>query len=210
MRYVLRLIASSHLMATNCLYKGNQILMVEELITAAFDVLANSKYRNDPPQTLFLFKTFLVNKIPSFLADLQSVTATQQQQPIPLEMCITNSLARIDHAMFPSLSEMFSMSHGGTTAVLSDVRQEFLFSCALNHVIPEHSIERLLGENPMQTLPVEGLMSKNIPLQQILQNPTDRSNELLNGMELLNGNVRPIATAISEVSIIPGVLHMSP
>lgn len=189
-------------MAANVLYKGNQNMMVEELITAAFDVLANSRYRNDSPQILFVYKSFLVNKVPTFLADLQSVTAMQQQQPIPLETCIANSLARIDHTMFPSLSEMFSMSHSATASVLSDVRQEFLFSCALNHVIPEKSIERILGENPMQALPVGGLLNKNNLVQQILENSTDRFNELLNGLELLNGNVKPITIAISEVSII--------
>lgn len=84
-------------------------------------------------------------------------------------------------------------------SVLSDVRQEFLFSCALHKLIPESSIERLLGENPMQTLPVGGQYVKHDLVAQISNNP-ERAEQLLNGIESMDGNAGAIVEAIAEVS----------
>ncbi|KAM5469761.1 mediator complex subunit [Microsporum audouinii] len=172
-------------------YGGNHMALVEELITASFDVLSNGMYRNEPQQTMFLFRAFLVNKLPPFLSDL----AGSVVEPIPVELCITRALARVDPNTFPSFSEIFS-THGNS--VLSDVRQEFLFSCALHKLIPESSIERLLGENPMQTLPNGGRFVKHDLVSQINNNP-ERAEQLINGIESMDGNARAIVEAISEV-----------
>ncbi|EZF26546.1 hypothetical protein H103_01299 [Trichophyton rubrum CBS 288.86] len=172
-------------------YGGNHMALVEELITASFDVLSNGMYRNEPQQSMFLFRAFLVNKLPSFLSDL----AGSVVEPIPVELCITRALARVDPNTFPSFSEIFS-THGNS--VLSDVRQEFLFSCALHKLIPESSIERLLGENPMQTLPNGGRFVKHDLVAQI-NNSHERAEQLLNGVESMDGNARAIVEAIAEV-----------
>ncbi|EFQ98830.1 RNA polymerase II transcription subunit 5 mediator [Nannizzia gypsea CBS 118893] len=172
-------------------YGGNHMALVEELITASFDVLSNGMYRNEPQQTMFLFRAFLVNKLPPFLSDL----AGSVVEPIPVELCITRALARVDPNTFPSFSEIFS-THGNS--VLSDVRQEFLFSCALHKLIPESSIERLLGENPMQTLPNGGRFIKHDLVSQI-NNNHERAEQLLNGIESMDGNARAIVEAIAEV-----------
>ncbi|KAK2877085.1 hypothetical protein FQN49_001438 [Arthroderma sp. PD_2] len=158
-------------------YGGNHMALVEELITASFDVLSNGMYRNEPQKTMFLFRAFLVNKLPPFLADL----AGSVVEPIPVELCITRALARVDPNTFPSFSEIFS-THGNS--VLSDVRQEFLFSCALHKLIPESSIERLLGENPMQTLPNGGRFVKHELVSQINNNP-ERAEQLLGNAYLV-------------------------
>ncbi|EFE31548.1 uncharacterized protein ARB_01696 [Trichophyton benhamiae CBS 112371] len=169
---------------------GNHMALVEELITASFDVLSNGMYRNEPQQSMFLFRAFLVNKLPPFLSDL----AGSVVEPIPVELCITRALARVDPNTFPSFSEIFS-THGNS--VLSDVRQEFLFSCALHKLIPESSIERLLGENPMQTLPNGGRFVKHDLVAQI-NNSHERAEQLLNGIESMDGNARAIVEAIAE------------
>jgi mediator of RNA polymerase II transcription subunit 5 len=84
-------------------------------------------------------------------------------------------------------------------SVLSDVRQEFLFSCALHRLIPESSIEQLLGENPMQTLPLGGQYRKHDLVSQISGNP-ERAEQLLNEVEAMEGNAGAIVDALTEVS----------
>lgn len=170
------------------------MVMVEELITAAFDVLSNGMYRSEPSQIMFLFRAFLVNKLPPFLAEMSASSV----EPIPMEPCITRALGRVDPNTFPSFSETFAMQRN---SVLSDVRQEFLFSCALHKLIPESSIERLLGENPMQTLPAGGQYTKEGLVSQMNNNP-ERAEQLLNGIESMEGNAGAIANAITEVCFV--------
>ncbi|KAF3491982.1 uncharacterized protein GIQ15_01499 [Arthroderma uncinatum] len=125
-------------------YGGNHMALVEELITASFDVLSNGMYRNEPHKTMFLFRAFLVNKLPPFLADL----AGSVVEPIPVELCITRALARVDPNTFPSFSEIFSM-HGNS--VLSDIN-----------------------------------------------NSPERAEQLLSGIESMDGNAKAIVEAIAE------------
>lgn len=140
---------------------------------------------------MFLFRSFLVNKLPAFFATMLAASMVS----IPIEICISNALSRLDPNTFPSFSQMFSMQ--GNT-VLSDVRQEFLFACASHKLIPESSIERLLGENPMQTLPVGGQFIKDDLVSQIYANP-ERAEQLINDIESMEGNANAIVGAITEV-----------
>ncbi|EEQ83598.2 RNA polymerase II mediator complex subunit Nut1 [Blastomyces dermatitidis ER-3] len=172
-------------------YGGDRMTLIEDLITAAFDVLSNGMYRNEPNRTMFIFRSFLVNKLPPFFAEM----CASAIDPIPMELCITRALSRIDPNAFPSFSEMFAMQGN---SILSDVRQEFLFACALHKLIPEASIERLLGENPMQTLPVGGQLRREDLVSQINNNP-ERAEQLINELESMEGNAGTIAAAITEV-----------
>ncbi|KAJ9261509.1 hypothetical protein DTO195F2_4039 [Paecilomyces variotii] len=172
-------------------YGGHHGVLVEELITAAFDVLSNAMYRNESSRTMFVFRSFLVNKLPSFFASMSAAS----MEPIPMELCISNALNRVDPNAFPSFSQMFAMQ--GNT-VLSDVRQEFLFACATHKLIPESSIERLLGENPMQTLSASGQYVKDELVSQINTNP-ERAEHLIGEIESMEGNAGAIVAAITEV-----------
>lgn len=172
-------------------YGGHLVVLIEELITSAFDVLSNAMYRNESSRTMFLFRSFLVNKLPAFLASMSSAS----MEPLPMELYISHALSRVDPNAFPSFSEMFAMQG---SSVLSDVRQEFLFSCAAHRLIPESSIERLLGENPMQTLPTGGPYVKDELVSQITANP-ERAEQLINGLEAMEGNAGAIVGAITEV-----------
>lgn len=159
------------------------------MITASFDVLSNAMYRNESHRTMFLFRSFLVNKLPAFFATMLAASMVS----IPMEICISNALSCLDPNTFPSFSQMFEMQ--GNT-VLSDVRQEFLFACASHRLVPESSIERLLGENPMQTLPV-GYVKDDL-VAQIHANP-ERAEQLINDIESTEGNANAIVGAITEV-----------
>jgi mediator of RNA polymerase II transcription subunit 5 len=141
---------------------------------------------------MFVFRSFLVNKLPPFFASL----AAASMEPIPMELCINQALSKVDPNAFPSFSQVFEMQ--GNT-VLSDVRQEFLFACASHRLIPESSIERLLGENPMQTLPVGGRYVKDELVAQITGN-TQRADQLIAEVESMEGNAGAIVGAVTEVS----------
>lgn len=169
------------------------MLLVEGLITATFDVLSNGMYRNESSRQMFLFRTFLVNKLPPFLAEMSASFGDSTPMGVP----ISRAFGRIDPNTFPSFSESFAMQGN---SVLSDVRQEFLFSCALHRLIPESSIEQLLGENPMQTLPVGGQYRKDRLVPQINSNP-ERAEQLLNEVESMEGNAGAIVNALVEVSV---------
>ena len=173
------------------IYQGHQEVLVAEIITASFDVLSNGVYRNESSRTMFLFRSFLVNKLPAFFAAMTAASMV----PMRIEMCITQALSRLDPNAFPSFSQMFSMQG---SSVLSDARQEFLFACASHRLIPESSIERLLGENPMQTLPVGGPYQKDDLVSQISSN-FERADQLIGEIESMEGNAGAIVGAITEV-----------
>ncbi|KAI2785701.1 Mediator of RNA polymerase II transcription subunit 5 [Penicillium oxalicum] len=174
-------------------YEGHQEVLVVELTTAAFDVLCNGVNRNESSRTMFLFRSFLVNKLPAFFAAMIAASMV----PIPMEMCITQALSRLDPNSFPSFSQMFSMQG---SSILSDARQEFLFACASHRLIQESSIERLLGENPMQTVPVGGPYQKDDLVSQINNSP-GRAEQLIGEIESMEGNAGAIVGAITEVML---------
>ncbi|KAL3471646.1 mediator of RNA polymerase II transcription subunit 5 [Aspergillus californicus] len=170
-------------------YAGQYEVLIEEIITASFDVLSNGIYRNESSRTMLILRSFLVNKLPPFFAAMLAVSMVS----LPVEVCISHALSRIDPNTFPSFSQMFSMQ--GNSA-LSDVRQEFLFACASHKLIPETSIERLLGENPMQAVPV-GFVKDDLVAQ--ISSNHERAEQLISSIESTEGNAGAIVGAITEV-----------
>ncbi|KAK8175814.1 mediator complex, subunit Med5 [Phyllosticta citrichinensis] len=175
-------------------YKGDIQSLAIDLITASFDVLAansNSAYRSETNETLFNFRSFLVNKVPTLL----TVLAGSMFPPLTPELCITQALNHIDRNAFPSFSQAFGDGVSVNSA-FSDVRQDFLFACALHQLIPEASIERLLGETPMN-----GVSEKHVKENLVAQcsNNFERVEEYLNEMEGMDGNAGTIVAAMTEV-----------
>lgn len=168
--------------------------MIEDLIVASFDVLSNGQYKKETVPSMHVFRSFLVNKLPPFIQQMISMSAAATS----IEECIVRAFARIDHHAFPSFSQMFDSMN--SSSALSDVRQEFLFSCALHKLIPESSIERLLGENPMQTLRPGALMAKDQLVKQITAN-SNNVDKLLDSLYSMEGNAGAISSAIIEVHI---------
>lgn len=164
--------------------------MATDLVTAAFDVLANAMYRNEPSQTMFCLKSFLVNKIPIILTQLAPLYA------INSEVCITQALSHVDPNAFPAFSQGFDDIMGNNNS-LSDVRQDFLNACALHGLIPANTIERLLGETPMQG-PPETKYAKLDLLAQCKEN-FDKVNMFIDELENLDGNAGAIVGAVTEV-----------
>ncbi len=162
-----------------------------ELITAAFDVVSHAMYHHESAQTAFVFRSFLVQKLPIFL----SFVSASSLGTLPTEYCITQALSRIDPNAFPSFSQTFDPMRSGNIQ-LSDVRQEFLFACALHRLIPEESIVRLLGEDPMASLPQQHVKQD---LMEQINASSERAEQLIDDLESMNGNAGVIVDAVTEV-----------
>jgi mediator of RNA polymerase II transcription subunit 5 len=80
------------------------------------------------------------------------------------------------------------------------VRQDFCFSCCLHGLLEESSIEKLLGDIPMQSLPAGGRYVKEDLVQQCLSDP-EKAEGLIDELEHMDGNVGAVSQAITEVSI---------
>ena len=78
------------------------------------------------------------------------------------------------------------------------VRQDFCFACCLHGLIAESSIEGLLGDIPMQSLPAGGRYIKEDLVQACLSDP-ERTESLVAELELVDGNVGAVSQAITEV-----------
>ena len=174
-------------------YKQDMGGLVTDLVLASFDALANALYRNDPNRSVNLFRSFLVNKLPVFL---QTHYAALIFEPLTIEHCIRQALGRLDPAAFPSGSQMFDPL--GRNSLLSEARQEFLFACALHQLIPERSIEEILEDVPMQSLPAGGRYLKEDLVQQCTSNPA-KIEEYISELENMEGNAGEIAAAVTEI-----------
>jgi len=167
-----------------------------DLIHATFNVLANATFRNEKQQAVTILRSFLINKVPLLLASLSASLFP----PLTAEYCITEALNQVDINAFPNLSSMFDES--STNNLFSDsVRQDFCFACCLHGMIAETSLETLLGDVPMQSLPTGGRYIKEDLVQQILSDP-QKAEGLIDELEHMDGNVGAVSQAITEVCLL--------
>ncbi|KAF2745715.1 Med5-domain-containing protein [Sporormia fimetaria CBS 119925] len=171
-------------------YKNEPQIMMTALITAAFDVLANASYRGESTQAMFSYKNFLINRVPVLLVQLAASIYTTTA-----EICITQALSQIDANAFPPFSQGFEDMLGGNNP-LSDTRLDFLNACALHGLIATNTIERLLGEAPMQGPPSSRYGKKQLLAQ--FKDKFESVNPYINELTALDGNAGAIAGAITE------------
>ena len=174
-------------------YKEDIATLVGDLILASFDVLANAMYRNESTRSINILRSFLVNKLPVFI---QSHYASMLFEPLTVEHCIRQALARVDPAAFPSVAQLFDPL--GRSSLLSEARQDFLFACALHQLIPERSIEDILGDVPMQSLPQSGRYVKDELVRQCTAN-AGKIEDYIGELDNMEGNAGEIAGAIMEI-----------
>ncbi|KAL6714834.1 mediator complex subunit [Lecanora helva] len=174
----------------NARYKQDISTLISDLILASFDALSNAMYRNDPPKSINLFRSFLVNKIPVFIGQNYSSLLFS---PTTVEHCVRRALSRLDPTAFPQTFDPL-----GRNNLLSEARVEFLFACALHELIPESSIKEILDEAPLQSLPAGGRYSKDDLVQQCTANPA-KIEEYIAELENMEGNAGEIAGAIVEI-----------
>lgn len=182
-------------MNISLLLQGDIQSTMNDLILASFDILADAASRNERIQSTTLLKSFLINKVPLLLATLSSSLFP----PLTSEYCITEALNHVDTNAFPTFSNMFDES--STNNLFSDsVRQDFCFACCLHGLIAESSIETLLGDVPLQSLPAGGRYVKDDLVQKYLSDP-ERAEGLIDELEHMDGNVGAVSQAITEVGV---------
>lgn len=95
---------------------------------------------------------------------------------------------------------MFSESNNNNM-FQDSVRQDFCFACCLHGLLEESSIETLIGDIPMQSLPAGGRYTKDVLVQQCFSDP-DKADSLIEELENMDGNVGAVAQALTEVNIL--------
>ncbi|MCJ1283854.1 mediator complex subunit [Xylographa opegraphella] len=176
----------------NVRYSGGIPTLVTDLITATFDVLANAINRAESNGGIFIYRSFLTNKLPVLLESY----STMIFPPYNIESCIAEGLGRMDPPADPYSTQSFDLLD--SSGMLSEARAEFLFSCALYGLIPEQSIESILGDVPMQSLPEGGKYQKTDLVAQCTANPV-KIEEFVWELENMEGNAAEIARALVEI-----------
>ncbi|KAI0546867.1 mediator of RNA polymerase II transcription subunit 5 [Xylaria curta] len=173
-------------------YQGDIQTTTIDLILASFDVLANAVFRREDQKTGHLLRSYLINKLPLLLATL----AGSMFAPLTPQYCITEALAQVDTNAFPTLSAMFDTNNNNMFT--DSVRQDFCFACCLHGLIPESSIESLLGEITYQTLPQDGRQVKETLVERCIADP-ERIQELVREIDNMDGNVGAVCQALIEM-----------
>lgn len=175
----------------NFIYKADTHNIVVNLITASFDALSGAQTRQESEYVMFSLRSFLINKIPTILSILLASTF----QGLNMEYCITEALTNIDPTTFPSFSDSFL----GSAGPLSEVRQDFIFSCTRHALLPVTSVDNLLGEAPMTSAPTpaEKYIKENL-IAQCTTNP-EKLEGYIDELEKVDGNAAPIVHAITEM-----------
>ncbi|KAI1503562.1 mediator complex subunit Med5 [Biscogniauxia marginata] len=174
-------------------YQGDIQSTTIDLILASFDVLANAVFRNEGQKAGHLLRSYLINKLPLLLATL----ASNMFPPLTAQYCITEALSQVDTNAFPTLSAMFDDTSNSNTFT-DTVRQDFCFSCCLHNLIPESSIEGLLGEITYQSLPQAGRYVKETLVEECMADP-ERILGLIGELDNMDGNVGAVCQALAEV-----------
>ncbi|RYO94457.1 hypothetical protein DL766_001611 [Monosporascus sp. MC13-8B] len=113
------------------------------------------------------------------------------------QFCITEALSQVDTNAFPTLSGMFDESNNNNSFT-DTVRQDFCFACCLHGLIPESSIEGLLGEITYQSLPSAGKYVKEALVEECMADP-ERIQGLVGELDNMDGNVGAVCQALTEV-----------
>ncbi|KAF3148583.1 mediator complex subunit [Orbilia oligospora] len=162
---------------------GGQVAL--DLIIAALDCIANAISRSESESTIALFRHFLVNKIPLLLQRFNMPV-------IQAQYVVTQALAKSGSnplSLDPSLDTMLDLSN--------DIKQEFLFACALHQIIEESSVEVILGDVPLQTMAKRRYTQGELVAE--CMSDGDRVERLISEIEELDGNSGAIVGAVVEM-----------
>lgn len=120
--------------------------------------------------------------------------------PFNSELCITNALGRVDSNTFPTLSGLFENESGvGSNPFTESVRSDFVTACCLHGLVPESSIDKLIGDYTYQTLPAGGRYVKD-KLVEECNADQDRMLRLITELDKMDGNAGAACQALTEVS----------
>lgn len=177
----------------NVLYQGDVQNLTTDLIIASFDALSGAVNRNESKDVIFSLKSFLINKIPTIV----TVLATSLMPPLTAEYCITQALAQINQAAFPTFSDSFALAGGSSP--LAEVRQDFVFACTRHSILPVTSVEGLLGDSLMESPPTPASRYVKEDLVAQCVSNSEKIETYMDELEKVDGNGGAIVLAITEV-----------
>lgn len=121
--------------------------------------------------------------------------------PFNSELCITDALSRVDTNTFPTLSSLFENGENGLSSnpFTESVRSDFVTACCLHGLVPETSIDKLIGDYAYQTLPSGGRYVKEKLVQECIADQ-DRMLRLITELDKMEGNAGAVCQALTEVS----------
>ncbi|KAF3934738.1 hypothetical protein ABW20_dc0107052 [Dactylellina cionopaga] len=163
---------------------GGQVAL--DLIIAALDCIANAITRSESSSTIALFRHFLVNKIPLLL--------------VRFNMPVIQAQYVLTQALSKSGSNPLSLDPTLDTMMLdlpNDIKQEFLFACALHRIIEESSVEVILGDVPLQTMAKRRYTQEDLVTECMID--PDRLERLISEIEELDGNSGAIVGTVVEM-----------
>lgn len=166
-----------------------------DLALASFDVLANAFKRKENAQAKNMYQSCILNKVPLLLSDIMG----SPMLPEDAELCVTQILSRLDPTVFPSSSE--TVDTAPEKSSLSDMRQDFLLACVLHKLIPNDSVKKLLGEEPVQSHPSRALFSKQELTQDTLSS-SRKVEQLIDDVLSMDGNAGIAVQALVEVRLL--------
>ncbi|KAF3770718.1 Med5-domain-containing protein [Cryphonectria parasitica EP155] len=175
-------------------FEGDIQLTTIDLILASFDVLANAIFRNEGQRSAHLLRSYLINKVPLILASFAATASPMY--PFNSELCITNALSQVDTNTFPTLSSLFE--NGENNPFTESVRSDFVTACCLHGLVPESSIDKLLGDYAYQTLPAGGRYVKDKLVQECTADH-DRMLRLITELDKMEGNAGAVCQALTEM-----------
>jgi len=183
--------------------------MVTDFITGVIDVISNALVRNEPPSTLFLLRSFLCNKVPLILNRISPSSffssGAMSQTFLRTDVATLMNLA-------PSVFEPYAYNNNSANPdmlfgdITVDLRQDFLFACALHGVIGEQDIQGILEELPLGAMSASGRYDTQEIINQCLSDPM-RIDRLLEEIEGVEGNSGAVVRALFEVPSYPPSRH---
>jgi mediator of RNA polymerase II transcription subunit 5 len=115
--------------------------------------------------------------------------------PLSPEFCITQALAQINQAAFPTFSDSFL----DQSSPLADIRQDFVFACTRHGLLPATIVETLLGDGLMETPPTPASRYTQEDLFTQCLNDAEKIEGYIEELEKADGNGGAIARAITQV-----------
>lgn len=161
-------------------------------------MLANAIFRNEGQKSAHLLRSYLINKVPLILASFAA--SASPMYPFDSKLCIENALSRVDTTTFPTLSSLFENGENGLSSnpFTESVRSDFVTACCLHGLVPESSIDKLIGDYAYQTLPAGGRYVKDKLVQECLADDK-RILQLITELEKMEGNAGAVCQAITEM-----------
>jgi mediator of RNA polymerase II transcription subunit 5 len=156
-----------------------------DLILSSFDLLSCAMTRKESQSVLLSLKSFLINKIPLIIIPLSQHMFPSDR----VEFCITQAMPQVDKEIFPSIG----------SGTLSNIREEFLFSCVLHSLLRADNVQGLLGEPTLSTVPNPSSRYTKDTLVEQCNNDSERAVQLVDELEKLDGNGGAISLAMVEV-----------